>query len=104
MGIDRSQFSIIWAAISYWLKTKGMNSRDLAQYTHMTSKQIEKGIANGDEWITSEFIHDCVDRFGLTHARTRRNMEDFADILNDEECVQVLIAPLTTPPAQPTIW
>ncbi len=103
MGIDQSQFSIIWAAISYWLQKKGVSLRDLAQYTDLTSKQIENGIINRDEWITSTFVHACVDRFGLAHARMR-GIEDLADILTDEECIQALIAPLTTPPAQTTIW
>ncbi len=103
MGIDQSQFSIIWAAINYWLRRKDVSLRNLAQYTDLTSKQIENGIINRDEWITSEFVHACVDRFGLTHARMR-GMEDLADILTDEECIQVLIAPLTTPSQEATLW
>lgn len=103
MGIDQSQFSIIWKAVRYWLQKKGIKLRDLAQYTDLTSKQIENGIINRDEWITSQFIHTCVDRFGLTHARTR-GFEELVDILTDEECIQLLVAPLTAPSEHPTIW
>ncbi len=103
MGIDQSQISIIWAAISYLLQKKGKNSRDLARYTDLTSKQIENGSVNRDEWITSAFVHTCVDSFGLIHARMR-STEDFADILTDEECIQLLIAQLTISPQHTNFW
>lgn len=103
MGIDQSEFSIIWEAVFYWLRKKGMNIYDLARYTDLSSRQIEDGIVNKNEWITSAFVHDCVDRFGLTNARMR-GVEDLVDILTDEECVQLLIAPLTRPPENSTLW
>lgn len=103
MGIDKSQFSIIWTAVGYWLQKKGMKIYDLAPYSDLTSRQIENGLVNKNEWITTEFVHTCVDRFGLTHARAR-SFEELTDILTDEECIQLLIAPLTPPLNNPTIW
>ena len=99
MGIPENQFPIIWRAIKFWRDRRGWRSIALSRATAPLTRdpyspyRIERGITNGSEWLTSEFVHACFEVFGLTSAR-QRGTEDTSDILTDEECVAALTAPL----------
>ena len=109
MGIKPNQFPIIWRAINLWMRTKGINSAKLSLLTRYsnvtgyTEYRIKNGIRNGTEWITSEFLHACVDIFGLRSSR-QRGIEETDDILTDEECIEMITAILRTSPAQSSLW
>ena len=103
MGINPNQFPLIWEAIFSWMKKYGIEPAGLAGLTGYPKYRIEEGIRNGTEWLTSDFIHACVDVFGLRNARNR-SFEDTADVLTDEECIQLLTSPLTMPPRQGNFW
>jgi hypothetical protein len=89
MGIDKSEFNNIWMAIQKWIKKRHMTSLQLAGLTGVPENYIQKGITNKNEWITSDFLHNCIDAFVLTSAR-QRGTEDFSDVFTDEECIDAL--------------
>ena len=60
MGIPENQFIIIWQAIKFRMGKKGWSPAYLAELAHYPQYRIEKGIKGGSEWITSDFVHDCV--------------------------------------------
>ena len=91
MGIDKNQFGDIWRSVKKWKKRRNMSSLTLAGLVGCSQNYIEKGISNGTEWITSDFIHNLVDAFLLTSAR-QRGVEDMSDILTDEECIDAITA------------
>lgn len=93
MGIDDSMFLTVWRGIDWWRKQRGMTLKDLARRTHQPLEYIQRGIQYGNEWLTSDFVHDCVDAFRLHNARSR-GIEDTVDVLTDEECITLLIEPL----------
>jgi len=103
MGILPNQYPIIWRAIHWWMRNKSWNSAELAFRTGYSKARIERGIRGEPEPPTSGFLHSCVDIFGLRSSR-QRGIEDTTDILTDEECIEVLTAPLRTPPRQGYIW
>ncbi len=103
MGIEPNRFSIIWEAIYWWMKAKDISPAELARLTRYPIYRIKKGIKEKTEWLTSDFVHTCVDCFGLRNARNR-SFEDTADVLTDEECIQLLTSPLTMRPRQGTLW
>jgi hypothetical protein len=103
MGIKPNQFPIIWQAIRDWMLNKGINSARLSHLTGYSKDRIENGIKNETEWITSDFLHSCVDHFGLRSSR-QRGFEDTIDVLTDEECIELLTAPLRTIPLQGHLW
>jgi len=103
MGIKPKQFPIIWEAIRWWMKAKDVGVAELARLTGYPIYRIEKGIKEKTEWLPSDFVHACVDVFGLRNARNR-SFEDTADVLTDEECIQLLTSPLTMPPRQGNLW
>ncbi len=103
MGITEDQFKIIWQAISWWKRNKGLSSAYLASLTEYPKYRIERGITGKSEWITSSFVHGCMEAFGLTIAR-QRGPEDTTDILTDEECVEALTAPLREIANQGRFW
>lgn len=103
MGINPNQFPIIWRAIRWWMKRKQIKPATLSRLTGYSIERIQKGIRGETEWLSSDFVHACVDVFGLRNARNR-SIEDTADVLTDEECIQLLISPLTTPPDQGSFW
>ncbi len=84
MGIQPEQIQIIWQGILFWMKEKKISPSQLVNLTNSSLYSIEKGIEGNFEWPTSDFIHSCVDAFGLRNARNRSN-EETADILSDEE-------------------
>jgi len=94
MGITEKQFPVIWRAIYAWMGNKGIKPEQLARLTGYSESQIERGTKYHKEWLTSEFIQDCVDAFGIRSSRNR-GFEDGADTLPDEECIQLLTSILT---------
>lgn len=103
MGIKPNQFPIIWRAICGRMKKKLWKPDYLALQTGYSKGRIERGIRDGTEPLTSDFVHACVDVFGLRNSR-QRGIEDTADILTDEECVDLLTEPLTTTSHQANFW
>ena len=103
MGITEDQFKIICQAISLWMPKKGLSQDNLASLTGYPKYRIERGVTGKSEWITSSFVHDCMEAFGLTIAR-QRGPEDTTDILTDEECVAALTAPLREIANQGRFW
>ncbi|MBA7581144.1 hypothetical protein ES708_23046 [subsurface metagenome] len=103
MGINPSQFPIIWQGIRYWMVRKQIAPAKLSSLTGYSTDRIEKGIGGGTEWLSSDFVHDCVDAFGLISARNR-SVEDTADVFTDEECIQLLTSPLKVSPHQGGFW
>jgi hypothetical protein len=103
MGISPNQFRIIWEAIYAWMKAKDTSPAELSRLTGYPVYRIEKGIKEKTEWLTSDFVHACVDVFGLRNARNR-SFEDIADVLTDEECIQLLTSILTIAPRQGKFW
>lgn len=93
MGILESQFGIIWRAIKYWMDKKGLYPAELVYLPGYPEHVIKRGIKNGSEWLSSDFVLHCFERLGLMSARLR-GPEDTADILTDEEIVAALTAPL----------
>ena len=103
MGIKPNQFPIIWRAIRWWMRNKGINPAELYHLTGYSKYRIENGIRGETEWLTSDFLHSCVDVFGLRSSR-QRGIEDTIDVLTDEECIELLTAPLRTVPLQGHLW
>ncbi len=103
MGIEPNQFPAIWRAIHWWMHNKGINPAELSFRAKYPKYSIENGIRSGTEWLTSYFLHSCVDVFGLRSSR-QRGIEDTADVLTDEECIKLLTAPLKTAPVQGHLW
>jgi len=99
MGINPNQFPIIWQAIGFWMRSKGISVKKLSFLTGYSKYRIENGIREGTEWITSDFLHSCVEVFGLRSSR-QRGIEETIDVLTDEECVEILTSPLRTTPHQ----
>jgi len=95
MEVPESQYGIIWKAIEHWRNTKNISVHYLSLLTAGTQEpyppdRIARGIENGSERITSDFLHSCVRIFGLASARQR----GLDDNLTDEECIGLLTAPL----------
>lgn len=95
MDIPEHQYKVIWRAIKHWMEIFHLSSHFLSLQTaglheSYSPARIVKGIENGSERITSDFLHACVRIFGLTSARQR----GLNDHLTDEECIGLLIAPL----------
>jgi hypothetical protein len=103
MGIIPEQFVIVWQGIASWMERKGINPATLSFYTGYSQARIVRGIRGEREEVTSGFVHACVDFFGLRNSRMR-GIEDTADILTDEECVELLTAPLKNNPRQGKLW
>ncbi len=109
MGIPEGQFATIWQAILCWMRQRGFSSDYLAYEVRgynvngYSQDHIESGIKGGTEWLTSDFVHACVDIVGLTNAR-QRGPEDTNDILTDEECVELLTSPLKGTGGQGGFW
>ena len=99
MGIMPSQFRIIWQAIDIWIREKQWTPAVLAWYVleqgckGYNEKRIATGIRNETEEVTSDFLHACVEVFGLRSSR-QRGIEETVDVLTDEECIEALTAPL----------
>jgi hypothetical protein len=103
MGIMPEQFVIVWQGIAWWLGRKGISPATLSLHTGYSQARIARGIRGEEEQVTSGFVHACVDFFGLRNSRMR-GIEDTVDILMDEECVELLIAPLKEKPQQSKLW
>ena len=94
MGIDPKDFALVWEGIAWWMQKRRVTEEWLNAYTKYGLDKIRRGISSRSEWITSEFIHECVHVLGVTPGRNR-SADDLVDALSDEECVQLLTAPLT---------
>ena len=90
MGINPDKFSKIWRAVDQRRKNLGISLSQLSIATGYSEYRLLNGINYGNEWITSDLVHDCVDRFGLRSSRQRNIEEDSAYDLPDEECVRLL--------------
>ena len=90
MGINPDKFSKIWRAIDQWMKKLDKSLSQLSRATGYSEYRLLNGINYGNEWITSDLVHDCVDFFGLRSSRQRNIEEDSAYDLTDEECVDLL--------------
>ena len=95
MGIPESQWGSIWKAIEYWMHELHLSPHFLSSQVAGTrpvymSDRITRGIEDGSEEITSDFLHRCVRLFGLLSARQK----GLNDNLTDEECIGLLTAPL----------
>jgi len=103
MGMNPNQFPIIWKGICWWMNEKGIIPAHLALLTGYSKGRIERGIRGEPEWISSDFVHACVDVFGLRLSR-QRGIEETADVLTDEECVRLLTEPLRIHARQANFW
>jgi hypothetical protein len=93
MGIAREKFPIIWKAVACLMKRLSLTAERLASYVNergYTAEVIKRGVKDGTEWITSDFLHACVELSGLRSGRQRNLEEDSAYDLTDEECVDLL--------------
>jgi len=90
MGINPDKFSKIWRAVDQRMKKLGLSLSQLSITTGYSKYRLLNGINYRNEWITSDFVHDCVDFFGLRSSRQRNIEEDSAYDLTDEECVNLL--------------
>ncbi len=95
MEISESQSVIIWEAIKFWIKENNLSIPLFSLQTAGTRPpyppdRIARGIKGGSERISSDFLHTCVRVFGLVPARQR----GLGDNLSDEECINLLTAPL----------
>ncbi len=100
---DSIQRQSVWQGIRWWMNEKKVSPAELERLTGHPSYRIERGI-NGEELpLPSSFLHASVDAFGLRNARNR-SVEDATELLTDEECVQLLASPVTTPPRQGNFW
>ena len=93
----------IWEGIRWHMNNRGIDPARLAFHTRYSKDRIGRGIAGESEQLTSDFLHACVEAFGLKAARMR-SYEDTSDVLTDEECISLLIAPLTKIPRQRNFW
>ncbi len=103
MGIIPNQYPVIWQAIRWWMEKKLWDSAELALQTGYSKARIERGIRGEPEPPTSDFLHSCVDVFGLRASR-QRGIEETADVLTDEECVYLLTEPLRIHVRQASLW
>ena len=98
MTILEDQREFIWRAIKHWMGKNNLGSDYFSLLTAGRTKEpyppdrIARGITDGSERISSELVHACVEIFGLVSARVRGSK----DTLTDEECVELLTAPLRT--------
>ena len=103
MGIAPNQYPIIWQAICWWMERKLLTPDVLARLTGYSIHSIKRGIRSGTEYLTSDFVHACVDAFGLRNSR-QRGIEDTAYDLTDDECVYLLTSALTVRARQGKLW
>ncbi len=103
MGINPNLVQITWRAIHEWMNQKKVSPTDLTQLTGYPLNRIVKGIKDESQGLTSDFVHACVDVFGLRNARNR-SLEDATDLLTDEECIQLLTSILTATHRQGNFW
>lgn len=95
MGIPENQWGIIWKAVKYWMDINNLSPHYFSHLIAGTQPpylpdRISRGIKDGSEEITPDFLHRCIRIFGLTSARQR----GLDDKLTDQECVALLTAPL----------
>jgi len=101
MEIPKNQWGIIWKAVAYWMNVNNLSPHYVSHLLAGSQPpylpdSIIRGIKNGSEPITPDFLHDCVRIFGLTSARQK----GLDDKLSDEECIGLLISPLMNKPKQ----
>lgn len=103
MVILQNQIPIIWQGIAWWMKEKNISPAEIAPKTGFSIERLVKGIKGEFVWLSSNQLTLFVDYFGLRNARNR-SYEDIADILSDEECIDLLTAPLREQPRQRNLW
>jgi len=103
MVILRDQIPIIWQGIGRHMEEKGISPSEVARYVGLSRENIVKGLKGEFIWLSSNQLALFVDYFGLRNARTK-SFEDTADMLTDEERIDLLTAPLREEPRQSTLW
>ncbi|MBA7666148.1 hypothetical protein ES703_74225 [subsurface metagenome] len=101
MGILEDQRESIWRAIEFWRREKRLSTHHLSLLTAGKTKEpytpdrIGRGITDGSEPISSDLVHACVEIFGLVVGPVSARGKSPKDTrLKDEECVELLTAPL----------
>ena len=103
MVIRFDQIPDIWRAIVKWMNIKVISPNELARLTHFPIAAIEKGIRTFVEPVSSDFIHECIEVFGLSNARNR-SYEDTSELLTDNEAIQLLTDILNEEKKQGNFW
>jgi hypothetical protein len=103
MVILQDQISFIWQGIAWWMKEKNISPVEIAPKIGFSTENFVKGLKGEFVQLATDHLHLLVDYFGLRNARNR-NFEDIADILTDEECIDLLTAPLMEQPRQHNLW
>lgn len=108
MRITRKQDQInkiknTWQGICWWMNEQGIAPQALANRTGYSRDRIERGLRGGTEPLSSDFLHACVNVFGLKSARAKF-FEETDDILSDDECMELLRPPPAMPPRQGNLW
>ena len=93
----------IWQIIRWRMNAHRITPEELAKRTHFSKELIERGINGEPMPITSPFLHDCVNAFGLTSARAKF-FEETVDELSDEACIKLLKPEPAMPPRQGNFW
>jgi len=103
MVILQNQIPNIWKGIAWWMEEKKISPAEIAPYVGFLKEIIVKGLKGEFVWLSSNQLHLFVEYFGLRNPRNR-NFEDISDILDDEECIDLLTAPLREKPHQVKLW
>jgi hypothetical protein len=103
MVILHEQIPIIWRGIRRHMEEKNISASEIAYSVGLSREAVVKGLKGEFVWLASNHLPLFVDYFGLRNGRSK-SFEDTADILTDEECIELLIAPLKEEPRQSTLW
>jgi hypothetical protein len=103
MVIPQEQIPLVWQGIKKCMEILNITPAILARVTGYSEETIRRGCRNGDERLASYMLPVFVDAFGLRNARNR-SFEDTADLLTDEECIELLTEPLRQKPHQSNMW
>ncbi len=108
MRITRKQDQInriknTWQGICWRMNEQRISPQALANRTGCPRDRIKRGVTGEPEPLPSDFLHACVNVFGLKSARAKF-FEETDDILSDDECIELLRPPPATPPRQGNLW
>jgi len=92
-----------WQGIGFRMNERGIGLQALANATGYSRDRIERGLRGGTEPLSSDFLHACVNVFGLKSARAKF-FEETDDILPDDESMELLGPPPAKPPRQGNLW
>ncbi len=108
MGVTSEQDRInkiknTWQGIGFWMNKRGIGPQALANATGYSIDRIERGLRGEREPLSSDFLHACVNAFGLISARAKF-FEETDEILGDDECMELLGPLPAVPPRQGKLW